>query len=103
MNEVGTLIESLLPKKRGKGRLSDPPERDAIDISVSEAVPSGASPGTADGVTSPLVEQTYAGSTYYSLTSSDGLFVYEFPDQTAYIDNNGAGDTITFIHIDPAA
>ena len=70
---------------------------------MSEAVPAGAEPGSGGGVTSPLIEQAYAGSTYYSLVSSDGLFVFEFPDQTEYIDDDGAGDSIVFEHLDPSA
>ena len=101
--DLGEAIERLLPRKRGKGLLPDPPERDGIGVAVSEAVPAGAEPGSGGGVTSPLIEQAYAGSTYYSLVSSDGLFVFEFPDQTEYIDDDGAGDSIVFEHLDPSA
>ena len=89
---------------RGKGRLKTAPTRGAIDSAASQALPSGADPSSsASGIVSPLQEQAYTGSTYYSLVSSDGLFTVEFPDQTSYIDDNGAGDTYVFEHIDPAA
>lgn len=95
-------IERLVPVKRGKGRLKSAPERDAIGESVAEAVPAGADPNSS-GITSPLVEQAYTGATYYNLTSSDGLFVFEFGHETDYVDNDGAGDTFTIKHIDPDA
>ena len=95
-------LNRLSGKKRGKGLLPDPPKRDGIGVARSEAVPAGAEPGSS-GIASPLVEQAYTGSTYHSLVSSDGLFVFEFPDQTEYIDDDGAGNTITVKHRDPSA
>lgn len=94
-------IERLTKKKRGRGRLDPAASRDAIGVSVAEAVPTATEPGS--GVVSPLVEQAYAGATFYSFTSSDGLFVFEFGDQTDYIDDDGNGDTITVKHLDPSA
>lgn len=98
-------IERLIARKRGKGLLPDAPPRDGIGVSKSEAVPVGTAPGATAGVgvISPLIEQAYAGSTYYSLVSSDGLFVFEFPDQTEYIDDDGDGDSFVFEHLDPEA
>lgn len=96
-------IERLSGKKRGKSRLPAATERDAIGVAKSETVPSGVEPGFGGGITSPLVEQAYAGSTYYSLVSSDGLFTFEFPDTTTYTDDDGAGDAYVFEHIDPEA
>lgn len=57
------------------------------------------------GPVSPLVEQEYTGETFYSLTSSDGLFVLEYGDTTTLIDNDGSetGSTYVIKHRDPSA
>lgn len=59
-------------------------------------------PGEEDdggGIASPLTEQEYTGSTYYNLTSSNGLFVFEFPDETDYLD--AVNREVKVIHRDP--
>lgn len=99
-----TELRRLIPLKRGQGRLQEAPTRAGIAVARSEASPSAPSGvSSSGGITSPLVEQTYAGSTYYTLTSSDGLFVIEFADETTYIDDDGAGDSYVVKHIDPDA
>lgn len=100
-----TDIDRLIPKKRGQGRLQEAPERDALPPSVTEATPAAPSEegGGGGGRISPEVEQTYTGSTYYTLTSSDGLFVLEFPDQTTVIDDDGAGTALVYKWLDPDA
>jgi len=98
------LINSLTNPKRGKGRLGPAPSRKALGQSRSEVLPSGEAPDDgSSGIISPLAEQDYTGSTFYSLTSSDGLFIFEFGDQTEYIDDDGAGSSIVVKHIDPEA
>lgn len=92
-----TLLERLVSPNRGKGRLQEAPTRDAIPPAVSEAVPEGDPLNAAGGIASPLTEQAYTGSTYLTLTSSDGLTVFEYPDETDYLDGNG--DTVTVIHL----
>jgi len=96
-------LKRFINTSRGRGRLDPAPERDAIGIAVSEGLPTANEPASGGGVDSPLVEQAYTGSTWYSLTSSDGFFVFEFGDQTEYTDNDGAGSTIVVKHIDPDA
>jgi len=53
------------------------------------------------GIASPLTEQEYTGSDYFQLTSSDGLFVFEFSETTPYLDANSQG--VTVVHRDPDA
>lgn len=53
------------------------------------------------GIASPLTEQEYTGTTYYQLTSSDGLFVFEFSTSTPYLDANNR--SVNVIHRDPDA
>jgi hypothetical protein len=96
-NEAESL-KRLIKPQRGKGRLQEAAAREALATAISEALPAT---GAGDGVSSPLVEQNYTGSTYYTLTSSDGLFVFEFPDQTEYLDANS--QSIVFEHQDPSA
>lgn len=96
------LLEQLTGGARGPGRLQEPATRGAIPQDVVEGVPEAAAT-SGGGITSPLVEQAYAGAVFYSLTSSDGLIVFEFGDETEYIDNDGNGNTITVKHRDPAA
>jgi hypothetical protein len=91
-------LRRLIQPQRGKGRLQEAAARESLAVAVSEALPAT---GAGDGVSSPLVEQNYTGSTYYSLVSSDGLFVFEFPDQTEYLDANS--QSIVFEHQDPSA
>lgn len=90
-------IDRINNKKRGKGRLDSAPEREALPKSVAVALPTSQALG--GGIASPLTEQPYTGSTYYDLTSSDGLFVFEYPDQTEYLDANG--ETVVVIHLAP--
>jgi len=98
------LINALTNPKRGKGRLGPAPSRKALGQSRAEVLPTGEAPDDgSSGIISPLVEQAYTGSTFYSLTSSDGLFIFEFGDQTEYIDDDGAGTSIVVKHIDPEA
>lgn len=89
-------------QKRGKGRLKPAPTREKIGPAKSIAYPDAAS-GTANptGISGPLDEQPYSGSTYYYETSSDGLFVIEFPEYTDYLDADLI--TLRFNHIDPNA
>lgn len=94
------VVDRLTTKERGKGRLEPAPSRAAILESIARATPTSADPLGA-GVTSPLAEQAYAGSTYYEMLSSDGLFTFEYPDETQYIDNDGAGDIILVKHLAP--
>ena len=90
-------IDRINNKKRGKGRLDSAPEREALPKSVAVALP--ASQALSGGIASPLVEQPYTGSTFYQLTSSDGLFVFEFSDQTEYLDANNA--SVIVEHLQP--
>lgn len=92
-------VERINAKKRGKGRLDAAATRDKIGVSIAEAVPTGATPGTGSGPISPLVEQPYAGSTFLNWVSSDGLFVFEYGDQTEYLDNGGVGASYIYEHI----
>lgn len=95
-------IERLAPKRRGKGRLAPAPAREGIATDVVEVLPS-ADPLNASGLVSPLVEQAYAGTTYYNFTSSCGFIVFEFADSTTYIDDGGSGSAVVFQHLDPDA
>jgi hypothetical protein len=99
MTTADDTIQRLTRQPRGTGRLDTPAVREALPEAISEAVPPGTdtSPG---GLVSPLVEQAYAGSTYYSLVSSDGLFVYEYGDQTEYVDDDGTGVSMVVKHLD---
>lgn len=96
---VQELLARLRPPERGNGGLAPAAERAAIPEAVSQAKPTAAQPGGGSGVVSPLVEQAYAGSTFLTMTSSDGLFVFEYGDETDYIDNGGIGNTYTFQHL----
>ena len=92
-------VDRLIPKKRGTGRLPPAAARDAVDVSVAIAYPSAAK-GT--GIVSPWVEQYYDGAEgFYNLTSSDGLFVFEFGAETTYVDADGAGSATIVKHRDP--
>ena len=96
------IIDRANRKKRGKGRAGVAANRNKINKSVGVARPSGASVG--GGLTSPLVEQYYDGAEgYFQLTSSDGLFVFEYGQITEYIDNDGNGNLITIKNLDPDA
>ena len=53
------------------------------------------------GIASPLTEQEYTGTTYYQMTSSDGLFVFEFSTSTPYLDANSR--SVNVVHRDPDA
>jgi hypothetical protein len=99
--KIAEQLKRLTETSRGTGRLDPAPTRDALPVAVSQAFNSGAEPGTG-GITSPLVEQEYAGETFYSWTSSDGLFVLEFGDTSTWIDDDGAGATYVFKHDDPS-
>lgn len=93
-DDLTELLRALTDPPRGKGRLGEPPARSSLGVASSEGV-------TAEslnaGVAWPLTEQPYAGSTFYSLTDSSGFFVFEYPDETEYLDGNG--DTGTVIHL----
>ncbi len=98
---LGSVIDRAYRKKRGKGRAKVAPNRDKIEKSISVARPAAAEGG---GLTSPLVEQYYDGSNgYFQLTSSDGLFVFEYGQTTDYIDADGSGNLITVKNLDPDA
>lgn len=92
-------LTRILPKKRGTGRLDEPVAREPIAADWVVALPQAA--GTGSGIASPLTEQEYAGETWYQLISSDGLFVFEFPDQTTYLD--AAETEVVVVHRDPDA
>ena len=97
---LNKIIDRANRKKRGKGRIGPAANRDKINKGVGVARP--AAKPTGGGVASPLEEQYYDGAVgYYSMTSSDGLFVFEYGVQTDYIDGNG--DTVTVVHLDPDA
>jgi len=100
MTTLADAIERINSRKRGKGRLGEAATRTTLPVAVSEAVPTASTEG--DGIISPLVEQEYAGATFYSLTSSDGLFVLEYGDTTTLIDNDGTGNTFVIKHDDPS-
>lgn len=102
-NLAETLQRLQSKPKRGKGRLPPAAPRDGLPESVAESVPTGASPGdtSGSGIVSPLAEQAYAGATFYSLTSSDGLFVFEYPASTEYVDDDGFGASIIVKHLAP--
>lgn len=53
------------------------------------------------GIASPLTEQEYTGSDFYTLTSSDGLFVFEFSATTQYLD--AVSRSVVVVHRDPDA
>lgn len=84
-------------QKRQREPLGALPSGATVPGSTTTATPAA---GAAGGINSPLTEQEYTGSTYYQLTSSDGLFVFEFADQTEYTD--GGGNQVDVIHKDPA-
>jgi hypothetical protein len=92
-------LETLIAPVRGPGRLPEAATREAIAIAASEALPQSDGPTSSQGVAWPLTEQAYTGSTYYQLVDSSGLFVFEFPDETEYID--GDTNTGTVIHLAP--
>lgn len=102
MTDIADTLKRLVAPDRGPGRLPDAPSRSALSVAISEAVPEAAQ-GGGGGVVSPLVEQAYAGATYYSITSSDGLFVFEYGDQTEYLDADGLGESLIVKHIDQDA
>lgn len=54
---------------------------------------------SAGGIDSPLTEQYYEGILWYGVVSSDGLFVFEFPASTTYIDNSHR--EVVVVHLDP--
>ena len=92
-------VERLNTKKRGKGKLTPAATRDKIKESRAVAFPTAAN---GKGLVSPWVEQYYDGAEgYYSMTSSDGLFVFEYPTQTTYIDADGTGVSFIVKHLDP--
>lgn len=91
-------LSRLVPKQRGKGRLVPPPTREGLPASVAEVLPNDTTPG--GSIASPLTEQAPSDTSTYSMTSSDGLFVYEFYQQTDYLDANGDGLVVE--HRDPA-
>lgn len=62
--DITDAIDRLIPRKRGKGRLSDPPTRDALPSLQAIAYPDGGRSLSAGA----------ANRTAYTLTSSDGLF-----------------------------
>lgn len=94
-----TPVARLTPTPRGKGGLNPAADRASIPASASEAVPEvegQASTGT--GIASPLTQQTHPGTaTVFSLTSTDGLTVFEYWSQSEYLDDNAA--TVRFDHI----
>ncbi len=94
---LSKIIDRANRKKRGKGRIGVAKNRDKINKSIGVARPTGATGG---GVASPLTEQTYDGTLFYALTSSDGLFVFEYPAYTDYVDGNGS--PLRIIHLDPS-
>ena len=95
-------IERLANPKRGKGRLGPAADREALGPSTATAFPTSDDPIATGGLVSPVVEQEYAGTTFYSWVSADGLFILEFGDQTTWIDDDGAGVTFVIKHDNPA-
>ncbi len=94
---IGVIVDRANRKQRGKGRAKVAATRDKIEKSVGIARPTDTTGG---GVASPLTEQYYDGAEgYYNLTSSDGLFVFEYGTQTEYTD--GQGELVTVVHRDP--
>lgn len=90
-------LAALINPARGTGRLEEAATRGAIGVSVTEAQP--ATPSGTGALVSPLTEQAYAGATWYSLVSSDGLFVFEYPDETEYRD--AVNTSIVVQHLAP--
>lgn len=92
-------------RRRISGRLLDAsPQRDAIGkerASAPREATGTAEVSGSEGIASPLTEQAYEGATYYSLVSSDGLFIYEFPDETTYLDADLR--EVVVRHLDPEA
>ena len=84
-------------QKRQREPLSALPSADPVPGSTTTATPTPE--GDGGGIDSPLTEQPYAGSTYYQLISSDGLFVFEFADETEYLD--AAGRSVVVEHLEP--
>lgn len=99
MTTADDTVQRLTRQPRGTGRLDAPAAREALAEALSEAVPAGAG-DTGAGLVSPIVEQAYTGTTYYSLVSSDGLFVYEYADETEYVDDDDAGVSFVVKHLD---
>ncbi len=96
MPSIQEQLERLAGKKRGKGRLPPAAPRAALPADTVTVYPTAESPN-GGGIASPLTEQAYTGETWKTLTSSDGLFVFEYGDQTEYVDGNN--DTVTVVHL----
>lgn len=100
MTTLRNQLTRLLSTGRGKGRLRGAAVRDAIGISRSVGYNSGAEGGGGGGWASPITEQINSPASY-NLTSSDGLFTIEIPEQTTYQD--AVSDQYTIVHKDPNA
>lgn len=97
---ISDVIDRLTKKRRGKGLLGPAAQRDGLPISTAIAYPAGAEAAVGStGIASPLTEQEPPNTNTYTLTSSDGLFVFEFATTSRYLDASSA--ELVVIHRDP--
>lgn len=104
--ELAKVIKALTvgSRRRVTGKPLDPapvkqpigPERKVVPRDV------GGDPVSGGGPVSPLVEQRYAGSTYYQRVSSNGLYAWEFGHEATLIDADGTGSTFVIKRDNPA-
>lgn len=90
---LATAIRSLAKPvhRRVTGRLMTPAEQRELIPAESAIAPRQAA-GTASaggGLVSPVDEQRYTGEDFHYLTSSDGVFVFESPAESDFIDAVG--------------
>lgn len=84
-------------QKRQREPLAALPGGVTVAGSTSTATPTPE--GDGGGIDSPLTEQQYQGAVYYQLVSSDGLFVFEFAEETEYKD--AANRSVVVKHLAP--
>jgi hypothetical protein len=95
------LVKELARRaKRYKELLQPAPAADAIPAARGTGLRTVSEEGDA-GIASPLTEQAYTGDTWYQITSSDGLFVFEYSATTLYYD--ASGRQVVVVHLDPDA
>lgn len=89
-------VRSLARRQKRPGEpLGAAPTADPIEAARGIGTPVASGSDATGGIAWPLTEQPYTGSTYYQLTSSDGLFVFEYGATTPYSDGDGnAGEVI---------
>jgi len=86
-------------RKRGKSRLKPAAAREAIGADAVATYPVGSDVG-GGGIASPLTEVgPNSSSTTYQITSSDGLFIFEYESNVDFEDGNG--DTVEIVSASP--